>query len=160
MPSSQPDIPVREGHRGWWVVFAVLGLSTLIAVYATLQYARADRFLVESARNFVSQGESLDMEGCVDGVVAWFEHCEIIERVCDKSVDTMMRSCLSARDRVDECRMLGDSLKSTHLDFERCARRGINSKEDPDQRRLSNACASGYRAADLHCDQLLAEAAP
>ena len=110
------------------------------------QYKRSDQHLVSSKQALYEAGATLDTEGCVDAVLEWFGDCQALEAVCDKAVDTMMLSCLAAQDRKAECDALEGQLDSTHLDFERCASRGLNAHEDHSKRRPSNACASTYRA--------------
>ena len=150
----------KDQRWGIPVVLSLLGLSVLLGTLLFVRYAQADRFLVASTRSLQEQGARLDAQGCVDATIAWWEECDVLETVCDSTVDHVMKACLSGADRTSDCAAIGASLKTTRPDHERC---GSASEDEGSygsiERKRSNACASTYRALDSWCTQLAHSAA-
>lgn len=145
-PASTEPSDTSRRHHAYLVVGIVLALSTVMAIVVAFRLRQSERHLTEVQREMTEAGAELDVVGCVDAVVEWFDDCEAMSGLCDQSIMRMMGACLSGRDRAAYCADVGDTA-TTHFGNDECREREL-SRHD------RKACALSYRAIDAHCQQI------
>jgi hypothetical protein len=152
-------------------VFGALAvLSILFGVLAYWRYANSERWVAEGISRMDAIGAEIDVEGCVDEAVEWYDACDQHEAnaaVCLQGVGILMQHCLSARERDQTCELYLDPASNVHEATEdmrararnpdaagesgrwvyaRCEERGMVCRD-----KRECACAQAYRAIDSFC---------
>lgn len=146
-PTSKSDTLAKQSsvkHSGYYVIFGLFFFSSALGLYAYYNYNISEKHLIKSLALIREKGKTLSYEQCVQEIIDWAPHCEAMKSLCDASGPRLMEGCLSARDRTQECAILGDSTRDTHFGFKECKARNL-------PRNLDKACGKAYRAMDSHC---------
>jgi hypothetical protein len=158
-------------NRGLWMLFGALALvSIVLGVFSYRRYASSEKWVAEGVRHMEAVGPDLDVEGCVDEAVSWYDACDQHDAnaaVCLQAVGILMHHCLSARERDETCELYLDPDSSVHQPTEgmrerarnpdaagesgrwvyaRCEERGMACRITREC-----ACAQAYRAIDSFC---------
>lgn len=113
-------------------VLVVLGvvIAILMVVFGQATAAGYDQFEAYRASTLDDpahpprwQTEALDVEDCVDEVLAWVESCPGVSSWCEGSLPDVMNQCLDTQDRTAYCESVGDAVLSTRFGFEECSAR-------------------------------------
>ena len=170
-PSTQPpNQPPNDGPSLRLVLGVVAVLTVLFGVLGYARYAGSERWVAEGITEMKIEGETLDVEGCIDATVEWYDACDEHDAnaaVCLQGVGIVIFHCLAAQDRSQTCEQYLDPDSQVHEATEdmrerarnpakagesgrwvygRCEERGmrcVNKREC--------ACAEAYRAVDSFC---------
>ena len=146
MPSQNPEEHDRSGPRLSWVLGTVAVLAVAMGVLATVRYGESERHFRTIQREMDEKGPTLDVEGCVDAVLAWHARCEANKPLCDHGVPKVMTHCLAGRDRSAACAEIAGRSARAQWAFDRCEARGTPCKS-----RKKCPCADAFRAFDSFC---------
>jgi hypothetical protein len=156
---ATPAPPDPTGRGAWWVLAAVLGASTLLALFMFAQYSRTlvyVRATIGQPDLGVAPAQPLPWtvdrrdtpEECVDHTLTWARECRGIKTMCDMYVEQMMSLCLQARDRTAFCQRVGSRTATAEFGVPECRARGVRRHVDRE------ACSTAYRTIDGHCNRL------
>lgn len=95
--------------------------------------------------------EVVDVEGCVDEVLAWVEACPGVSSWCEGTLPSVMDECLRTRDRHEYCEQVGDTVLSTRFGYAECAERYDSIPGKYARRAAKKHCSVLYRAIAGHC---------
>jgi len=145
-------------------------VTVVMGVLAYYRYAGSERWVAEGIQHMDAVGHELDVDGCIDESVDWYNRCDTHDTnaaVCLKGVDLLMAHCLIARDRSDSCEEYLDPNSEVHQATEDMRARARNPEtagasgkwvygrcEERDMRcviKRECACAEAYRAVDSFC---------
>lgn len=136
--------PERGRRTGLRVVALLVIVGAIFGVLAYRNLVLSEKELTRDLAAMKRQGAALDVDGCVDAVIAWHDHCGAMKSLCDQMVPRFMDACLVAGDRVAYCAALGERSRDTRFGFQECKARA-GDRDD------KKACAVIYRVIDGHC---------
>ncbi len=136
----------RSGPSLRIVLGVVVGLALPMGVLAYYRYVQSEQHFQRARAEMDRRGPQLDVEGCVDAVLAWHAGCEANRPLCDHGVPMIMTHCLGGRDRALACASLDLSSARAQWVFASCRDRGT-----PCRSRKKCACADAYRTLDSYC---------
>lgn len=142
--SYEPDSALK------YVLGAVGLVVVVFGFLAYWRYASSEGYVAEGIPHMEAVGGELDVEGCVDEVVAWHDECDQHETnaaVCLQAVKVHMFHCLSQKDRAEACEAdFPEEREDGKWVYDQCAERGTACKI-----KRECACAESYRATDSFC---------
>ncbi|MFV8751805.1 hypothetical protein ACNOYE_14765 [Nannocystaceae bacterium ST9] len=146
----------RLGVRALLVIGLVLGV--LMVAFGTMTSRNYDKFAAYQKATLEDpehpprwRSEVVDVEGCVDEVLAWVEACPGVSSWCESALPSVMDECLKTQDRQAYCEEVGDAVLSTRFGYAECAERydAIDGKYA--RRAAKKHCSVIYRAIAGHC---------
>lgn len=145
-------------------------VTILTGVMGYARYAGSERWVSEGIQQMDARGSELDVEGCIDEVVGWYDACDQEDAnaaVCLTGVDILMAHCLGAQDRAPTCELYLNPDSEVRAPTEQMREQARNPKkagesgrwvyarcEERGMRCLNKrecACAEAYRAVDSFC---------
>jgi hypothetical protein len=164
MSEPQPaaeDIADAERRRRIGVrVLIVIGLAlgVLMVVFGTVTTRNYDQFAAYQKATLEDpdhpprwRSEAVDVEGCVDEVLAWVEACPGVSSWCESALPSVMDECLHTQDREAYCEDVGDAVLSTRFGFDECEERYGAIEGKYAKRSAKKHCSVIYRAIAGHC---------
>lgn len=159
-PDPGPDEAARRriGVRVLLVIGVVLSVLMVVFGGATARgYDEFDTYkratLEDPANPPRWQSEALDVDGCVDEVLAWVEACPGVSSWCEGSLPDVMNACLDSQDRSAYCKSVGDAVLTTHFGFEECSARYDQIEGRFARRYAKKHCALIYRVIAGYCTE-------
>ncbi len=146
MAAPADDAHDTSGPRLSWVLGTVAVVAAAMGILATYRYDESERHFREIEAKMDAEGPNLDVEGCVDAVLAWHASCRANKPLCDHGVPKVMTHCLAGRDRSEACRAIEGRSARAQWVFARCEARGTPCKS-----RKKCPCADAFRALDSFC---------
>lgn len=131
-----------------WVFGGATLVTVILGVAGYWRYSNSEAYVAKGIEQMQEQGPQLDVEGCIDAVIAWHHDCDIEganAAVCQQAVGITMFHCLDGADRSQACEAFVPR-ESGKWVLDTCADRGmrcVNKREC--------ACAEAYRAVDSFC---------
>ncbi len=142
----------RAGRTGVWVVLAVLGVATLLAVGLAINYTRFLSYVkhtIEDPDNPpVWQQRAMSPEDCVDSAMRWASECRGVKALCDEYVTRVTTECLETQDHTAYCLAVSDEIDGPSFGVAECRARGVRRNIDHE------ACSNAYKAIDSWCRML------
>ncbi len=141
-------------------VLAIMGVAVgvLMVVFGSMtsrNYGRFDEYQKATLQDPTHpprwRVEALDVDGCVDEVLAWVEACPGVSSWCEGALPGVMDECLNSQDRSAYCEEVGDAVLSTRFGYDECAER-YDAIEGRYARRFAKKhCSVIFRAIAGHC---------
>ena len=145
------ESPASRPSTGLWALSAFFIVSwAVLGIAGTSNYFASEDHIGQTMQRLNAEGAALDVDGCVDAVLAWHPQCTALSGLCDASVERVMESCVAGRDRADECRSFGAALGQTSFGVSQCRDRGIERRKGQDKQ-----CAKSYGSFASHCKALV-----
>ena len=144
------------GVRVLLVLGLILGLLMVVFGAATSrnydQFAAYQKATLEDPEHPPRwRSEVVDVDGCVDEVLAWVEACPGVSSWCESSLPGVMDECLSTQDRHAYCEEVGDAVLSTRFGFDECSARYDAIEGTYARRAAKKHCSLIYWAIAGHC---------
>lgn len=160
MPTAE-DLADAERRRRIGVrvlIVIALSLAVLMAAFGTVTSRNYDQFASYQKATLEDpehpprwRSEVVDVDGCVDDVLAWVEACPGVSSWCEGSLPSVMDECLATQDRREYCEQVGDAVLSTRFGYDECAERYDAIPGKYARRSAKKHCSVIYRTIAGHC---------
>ncbi|MFT5434612.1 MAG: hypothetical protein ACI9OJ_005326 [Myxococcota bacterium] len=129
------------------VLGAIFAVSIAMGLISYGQFMDSEARIQSDFGGIRELGATVDVDGCVDAVIAWHGQCDAMKVLCDKSVGRMMEQCLDGGDRSGYCgRVDFTSNANSGFGYQQCKERGSHAT-----RTAKKVCGTTYRAIAFHC---------
>ena len=141
---------VNKGGRAAWVVIGgALLLGTLLSVFVVYPNLKKSAASIGAKmRELDTLGATMTADQCVEHVIDWFQHCDVMPAMCLQEVPKAVAHCLRAKDRTSECEPLLALPPTSQWTYHRCADQGIDKRS---KKELTKSCTAAWRALDQYC---------
>ncbi|MFO0748798.1 MAG: hypothetical protein U1F43_24505 [Myxococcota bacterium] len=148
-PSANPPSEVRSGKVGWIVIGLAIAIGLVMGVVVYFRASSGSMQITEWRKSYATRGQTMTATACVSDVIHFFEEdCTAPARMCLDAVSYGVADCLAARDRAEECKPIGNSMKPAQWAYERCKEVGVD-KTSP--KAIKESCTTAWRALDTFC---------